>query len=239
MSSTTGRERLVRLAGTLSAAAGAGILMGIITAEALYPAAYRTAENEISDLGATRPPDSVSYLPSAAIFDVTMIVTGALVVAAAWLVHRALAHRAAAVSLACFGLGLAGVGVFPGNTAPHPYVALFVFLAAGVAALVVAGTTSGPFRSVSRVLGTVTLASTVLGFLAMGWAPVAALGVGGIERWIAYPAVLWLVVFGGYLMGSATQRPDPVRATGHADEQPAVGRAHGEPAPPPRPAVRA
>ena len=49
----------LRIAGTLIAVAGAGILMAIITAEALYPAAYSTATNAISDLGGTEPPNSV------------------------------------------------------------------------------------------------------------------------------------------------------------------------------------
>jgi hypothetical protein len=52
--------------------------------------------------------------------------------------------------------------------------------------------------------GTITLASTVLGNLLLEWGPVAELGEGGIERWIAYPAVLWLTVFGGRLMASRT-----------------------------------
>ena len=26
------------------------------------------------------------------------------------------------------------------------------------------------------------------------------LGDGGVERWIAYPTVLWMLAFGGYLM---------------------------------------
>ncbi len=28
-----------------------------------------------------------------------------------------------------------------------------------------------------------------------------ALGLGGLERWIAYPILLWITGFGGYLMG--------------------------------------
>jgi hypothetical protein len=32
------------------------------------------------------------------------------------------------------------------------------------------------------------------------WGPQAWIGVGGVERWIAYPVLLWLVVFGGALM---------------------------------------
>jgi hypothetical membrane protein len=222
---TTSRDRAVRLAGVLLFAAGAGILMGIITAEALYPAAYSTSGNTISDLGATLPPDSVSYQPSAAIFDVTMIVTGLLILAAAWFGHRAFGRRTATAALTCYGLGAFGIGVFPGDTSPHPYVALFVFVAAGVSGLAVAGVVSRPFRHVSMTLGTITLGSIVLGFLFLDRAPVAALGEGGIERWIAYPAVLWLVVFGGWLMNGSPARAghgQPDEPAGQADRETAV-----------------
>jgi hypothetical membrane protein len=208
-----------RLAGALLFIAGAAILLGIITAEALYPAAYTTFSNEISDLGATRPPHSVSYQPSAAIFDITMLVSGAMILVAAWLAHRAFRRRAVTISLACYGLGVFGVGLFPGNTAPHPYVAMFVFIAAGVAALLARRVLAAPLRQISAVLGTITLLSTFLGVFFLEWGPVAELGKGGIERWIAYPAVLWLTVFGGYLMGSAATEP-PRRA-----QPPATGKA--------------
>jgi len=92
----------------------------------------------------------------------------------------------------------------PGNTTPHPYVALFVFVAAGLAAILAYGVATPPLRQLSVVLGTITLASTVLGVFFPEWGPVAELGEGGIERWIAYPAMLWLTVFGGWLMGSRT-----------------------------------
>ena len=35
-----------------------------------------------------------------------------------------------------------------------------------------------------------------------------SLGEGGIERWIVYPAVLWLTVFGGALMGTGAPQND-------------------------------
>ena len=38
--------------------------------------------------------------------------------------------------------------------------------------------------------------------LFLEWAPVAALGEGGIERWIIHPIVLWLVAFGSYLLAA-------------------------------------
>jgi hypothetical protein len=58
--------------GVLLLLAGAAILMGIITAEALYPAPYHTDANTISDLGGTEPPEGLVLQPSAAIFDATM-----------------------------------------------------------------------------------------------------------------------------------------------------------------------
>lgn len=33
--------------------------------------------------------------------------------------------------------------------------------------------------------------------------PHASLGVGGVERWIVYPIVLWITGFGGYMAGRA------------------------------------
>jgi hypothetical protein len=31
--------------------------------------------------------------------------------------------------------------------------------------------------------------------------PQTAIGIGGVERWIAYPVLLWMVLFGTALMG--------------------------------------
>src|SRR5215208_4255434 len=104
MSPTIGGPRSpLALAGVLLSAAAGVILMGIITAEALYSAAYSTFDNEISDLGATRPPGSVSYQPSAAIFDGIMVASGALILAAAFLAQRGMRRRAVSVWLGVFG----------------------------------------------------------------------------------------------------------------------------------------
>ena len=76
-------SRLVRAAGAMLFVAGAVILMGIISAEALYPAPYTTGGNEISDLGGTEPPAAIVLQPSATIFNLTMMAAGALVLAGA------------------------------------------------------------------------------------------------------------------------------------------------------------
>ncbi len=110
----------LRIAGILAILAGAGILMAIITAEALYPAAYSTAANAISDLGGTEPPDSVVLQPSAMIFDLTMMVAGLFVVAAAWFVHRVYGRWSLSIPMGVLGVSALGVGLFPGDTGtPH------------------------------------------------------------------------------------------------------------------------
>lgn len=190
----------LKIAGSLLFIAGGGILMAIITAEALYPARYTTHLNEISDLGATRPPNSVILQPSATIFDLAMVGAGIVIVVAAYLLLMATRNRTCSIPLALLGLGVLGVGLFPGNTAPHPYFALLAFAAGGVAAILAWGVESRPMRYLSAVLGCITLTSLALGEVLLKWGPIAALGGGGIERWIAYPVVLWLVGFGGFLL---------------------------------------
>jgi hypothetical membrane protein len=180
------------------------ILLGIITAEALYPGVYTTGANEISDLGGTRPPDSVVYQPSAAIFDVAMVVVGIMVVVAAWFAHRAFGRRSVTIPVAVLGIGALGVGLFPGNTGdPHAVFAMVTFIAGGVAAISAARVASGPFRWVSTALGAVSLLTLVTYMVLGDGTPMVDLGVGGIERWIVYPVILWLVAFGGYLSGLA------------------------------------
>lgn len=197
-------QRYQRPAGALLASAGAIALMAIITAEALYPAVYDTTANTISDLGATLPPDSVVRQPSAMIFDVAMIVIGLMIMAGAALLQRALGRKALTVMLGLFGLGAFGVGVFPGNhLAPHQLFAMTAFISGGTAAVIAAGVLPSPIRQLSVALGVVSLVSFLLAMFLLEWSPVEELGEGGIERWIVYPVILWLAMFGGALMARA------------------------------------
>ncbi len=192
----------LRAGGALLFLAGLIILLGIISAEALYPLPYTTGGNEISDLGGTEPPDDLVFQPSASIFDGSMIAVGILVIAAALLVHRGLGRRAVTIPIAVLGIGALGVGVFPGNTGtPHALFAMATFIAGGIAALTGSLVTSGPFRWLSLLCGATALL-TLVGYMTMGDAmPLAGLGIGGVERWIVYPIILWITGFGGYLAG--------------------------------------
>jgi hypothetical membrane protein len=195
--------RLVSIAGALLVLAGCVALMGIISAETFYPG-YTTAQNEISDLGATRPPNSVILQPSATIFNLTMLATGLLVVGAAVALYRAGFTWIATVPLGLFGLGAFLVGVFPGNWGDiHALSALLTFVAGGVTAIAAVTVVRGPLRVIAPVLGAVSLLTLVSVFVLGDASPMAVFGPGGLERWVAYPDLLFVIAFGGYLMGDA------------------------------------
>jgi len=195
-----------RVAGLLLVVAGSAVVLGIMTAEALYPAVYDVHRDTVSDLAAMRPDDVVRQ-PSAAIFNTTMIVAGGLIAAAAVLLYRSRAGLLATLPVAGLGIGMIGVGVFPGNTvmAVHQLVSLATFLCGSLAAILTARLSSRLLRPVHVVLGGVALAF-LLGYTFLGELAVFdRLGEGGVERWIVYPVVLWIVVLGAGLAGARTE----------------------------------
>jgi hypothetical membrane protein len=180
--------------------------MGIIAAEALYPG-YNAGTHMISDLGATVPPDSVILQPSATIFNVTMMLSGALVLGATYLLRPTLGDRALTAALGLLGVGVLGVGVFDGSEAPmHGIFSMLTFFAGGITAVVAYRVVSTPFRYVSVAIGAFVLAllvSIIAAGLLGAAHPLAFLGEGGLERYVAYPVLLWTLGFGGYLMGAS------------------------------------
>jgi hypothetical membrane protein len=191
-----------KTAGGLLLVAGTTIVMGIITAEALYTAPYN-ARMEISDLGASEA--GLVLQPSSAIFNATMLVAGVMILAAAWFAHQVLHGRAVTIPTGLLGVGVLGVGIFPGNVhSQHPLFAFTAFLAGGVAVLLSARVTPQPLRAIFTVMGTVSLLFTLGSVFLLEWGLFARLGLGGVERWMVYPILLWLVGFGGYLTASHT-----------------------------------
>jgi hypothetical membrane protein len=186
----------IKKAGLLLFLAGAIIFMGIITAEAFYPSGYTTANSEISDLGATVRPNSVSYQPSAAIFNYTMMLAGLMTAVAALLQHKWYKKYLFTIPLLLLGVGMLGVGVFPGNKDPwHGIFALLTFNMGGLMAITSFKIVSAPFKYTGIVFGLITLITL---YTASFFIPV--IGDGGTERWVAYPVVLWLTGIGGYFL---------------------------------------
>lgn len=190
-----------RSAGALLLLAGSVALMGIITAETLYPD-YSTADNMISDLGATEPPNSIIEQPSSFIFSGAMVVTGILVLAATCPVHLEFKSKAFTVFVGLYGLGVLGVGIFNGSWGTiHALFAMTTFVAGALAAVVSYKVLPAPMKHLSAALGLISLV-TLLQYFALGdSSPLLEMGEGGVERWIAYPVLLWTMGIGGFMMG--------------------------------------
>jgi hypothetical membrane protein len=201
--------RHTTIAGALLALTGIGIVLSIITNEALYPVQrhYSTFANTISDLGGTIPPNSYLVQPNRGIFIATMAVAGAMILCAALLLRGEFLRRSVVTGLYVFGAALIGLAIFPGNVATwHPWIALVCFVSASVTAIMSRKVLERPVRYFAVVSGVVALAATVAGLEVFGdVGPQAWIGIGGVERWIAYPVLLWLVMFGTVLM---TRRGD-------------------------------
>ncbi len=104
-----------------------------------------------------------------------------------------------------FRRGALGVGIFPGNIHPqHPLFAFTAFVAGGLAVLLSAKVAPQPLRAIFAVTGATSLAFTLSSVFLLEWGPFARLDLGGVERWMVYPILLWLVGFGGYLTTSQT-----------------------------------
>jgi hypothetical membrane protein len=188
------------------------LILSIIINEALYPAArnYSTFANTISDLGGTLPPNSYMVQPNRSIFIVSMALAGTFVLAATYLLWRVEQRRRFLVALGLLGVGIVGIAVFPGNVATlHPLFSLLAFVAGSTAAISSRKLLDPPLRSFAVVLGSLALLATVFGLDAFADRGLQAeIGIGGVERLIAYPVLLWLVLIGAaFMTDGARERP--------------------------------
>ena len=201
----------LNIAGSLLFISGVVSIMGIITAETTYPG-YSTRTNYISDLGATRPPNSVIKQPAATIFAVTLVISGVLTLASPYFVYLGLGQGRGVVALslliALSGIGALGATAFnEQHLAFHTLFSFLSFATVSLAALVSYFVLRAPFRYFAVILGVIALASFGMFIILStkygeGAGPVATLiGPGGVERWISYPITLWSIGFGAYLMG--------------------------------------
>lgn len=188
-----------KLAGLLAFVGGVECILGISIAEELYPG-YSVSSNYISDLGATcRSGLCTIVQPSSIIFNVSVALLGALVLVGSYFLYRSTGEEILAILLVLSAIGALGVGFFPETTgAVHAIVSLIVFLFGGLSAVASFRLQEVPMRYLSIVLGAITLLA--LGLFLNG--TYLGLDKGGMERMVAYPALLWLVGFGADLMRS-------------------------------------
>jgi hypothetical membrane protein len=188
-----------KVAGTLLFLGAVQFLIVLVVAEALYPN-YSVSLNYISDLGVGS---------TALIFNSSVFLLGLLVVAGAYFIREAFKSNFLFITLTLTGIGAMMVGLFPETAGVmHTIASLITFLFGGLAAIVSYKVEKPPFSHLSVVLGAMGLVG--LGLFASG--NYLNLGVGGMERMIAHPVLLWAVGFGGHLVSHSKDAKSTAKA---------------------------
>jgi hypothetical membrane protein len=157
----------------------------------------------ISDLGVV--PET------ATVFNLSLVVVGLLNLAAGVLLFRDRRRRLPLDLFVLASAGAIGAGLVPLNAGGlHSIFALTAFVAFNLEAISCSPLVSGPLRALSVVAGVGGLAFVVLMVIGDGGDPgvFGAMGHGGAERMIVYPVMLWMLAFGGALMGESGQQSD-------------------------------
>ncbi|MDE1851344.1 MAG: DUF998 domain-containing protein [Candidatus Micrarchaeota archaeon] len=177
-------------AGLLLAAGAAQFMLLMVISEALYKG-YSVANNFISDLGVGT---------TAPIFNSSIVLMGMMIVAAAYLLAKAKKEIYMCALLAIVGIAAACVGIFPETTGlPHIAAASCAFMLGGVFGLLSYRIVKLPLGYVTGALGIVTLFAVVSYlFLHSDY----GLGHGGLERMIAYPLIMVVLLVGSALIKS-------------------------------------
>jgi hypothetical membrane protein len=176
-----------KVAGIFFFIAASQFIMGLIVAEALYPG-YSISTNYISDLGVG---------PSSTVFNVSIFLLGLLSIIGTYYLQRAFNFKVVTILLTIAAVAAMGVGIFTENSEPmHMFASFFVFLFSGLSAISSCRLMKYPFNIIVILLGLMSLLALILfiGNIYFG------LGVGGMERIIVYPTLIWMIGFGGFLI---------------------------------------
>jgi hypothetical membrane protein len=186
----------------------AGLLLFILAAQfmvvimlgASIAPAYDYPSGAISDLGV--------MAETAILFNISLIAVGLLNVAGGYLYYRSHQRRGLLAIFVLAGVGAAGAGLVPlDRGALHGIFALLAFVFFNIQAIATGRVVKGPMRAISFLAGAVGL--VFVGLMAVGDAGYVAafgpIGHGGTERMIVYPAMLWMLAFGGFLMAGRTK----------------------------------
>jgi hypothetical membrane protein len=176
-----------KVAGVFFFIAASQFILGLIVAEALYPG-YSISTNYISDLGVGS---------SSMVFNVSIFLLGLLSIIGTYYLQRAFNLKVVTILLTITAVAAMGVGIFTENSEPmHMGASFFVFLFSGLSAISSCRLMKYPFNIISILLGLMSLLALILfiGNIYFG------LGVGGMERMIVYPILIWMIGFGGFLI---------------------------------------
>jgi hypothetical membrane protein len=179
----------------------AGQFMTVMMLAASIAPDYDFARGAISDLGVAPA--------TALLFNASLALVGVLSIAGGWFLTSS-PHRLAVLAVfVAAGVGAIGAAVFPlDRGGAHALFALTAFVCFNLEPLAVGLVSHGWTRLGSVLVGVVGLAFVGLMVVGDGGnaAAFGAINHGGAERMIVYPVMLWLLAFGGFLLGTDAER---------------------------------
>jgi hypothetical membrane protein len=138
-------------------------IIALIVAEILYPN-YNVSTNPLSDLGAG------TFQPSSSIFNVSVIVFGALIVLGVYFVMKSFHRKPLVAMLVLAAIGVAGVGVLTETIlGPRLLFSFMAFFFSGLAAILSFKVINSSFRYFAAVLGIVAMIALVLFIVGRLW----------------------------------------------------------------------
>jgi hypothetical membrane protein len=176
--------------------------MTVIMLAASMAPSLNLGRGAISDLGV--------IAETAALFNGSLILIGALNILAGSFLCRSGLGRWSTTPFLLGGLGAVGAGLVPLDKGDlHGLFALAAFVLFNVEAIVAARLARGPMRAISIMSGVIGLLFVALMVVGDSGNPAVfgPIGHGGAERMIVYPVMLWMLVFGGYLIGPRDHGP--------------------------------
>lgn len=185
------------VAGVLFFALAAQFITVIMLTAAMVPG-YDFRGGAISDLGV--------FAETALLFNSSLVLVGVLNLLGGYAFYRTHGKRWLLSLFALAGVGAIVAGLFPLDAGGlHTLGALLAFVFFNAQAVGTATEVTGFIRTLAVLAGTLGL--VFVGLMIIGDAGTATafgpIGHGGTERMIIYPVMLWLVAFGGYLLGTS------------------------------------
>jgi len=184
-------------AGYLLALAAGQFLVALMLAESIAPN-YSMHDNAISDLG--------TIAETELLFNASLFLIGLLNLLAGYVLYKAIGDRKVLIVFALGGIGAMGAGLISLDSpiGIHGLFALFAFVFLNVEAMVAGRLAKFPLDKISLLLGILGIIFVpVMVMVDSGSLDVTGnIGHGGVERMIAFPCLIWMLVFGGYLTAS-------------------------------------
>jgi len=179
----------------------AQVILAAIVSESVY-SGVNVVQKEMTALGTFS--SAGNY---AAIFDVSVLLLGLTVIAGAYFIQRIFRNKLFTALLSVSGAGVVAMALVANFSLQlHSIFAMVTFVALAVSAFMSYKFEKSPLSYVSVVLGVVMLSALVLfvlGQVNSGF--YLGISIGGMERFIIYPALLWLLGFGAYLIGDSSE----------------------------------